>query len=228
MPATISIPKRFHGILATFMMAGIAQAHQPYESSAHARFDGETLELTVVASLEIAGRMVGDPSGSIAALEELRPQLVTEGAGLYEVTADGKRLEAERVFFSIREGEAVFSMIFPVGNAAKLGFRAAYLDKLPIGYGGSIEVIDESGKVLGLNPLLKKGADKDTFGLPLTALISTSVPSATPVTPASPSAVVLPVAVEPQVDVRWSLLVAILAVYFLAVWIARRVQKSRN
>lgn len=38
---------------------GLAIAHQPYESSAVARFDAEALELVVTTSFEIAGHLVG-------------------------------------------------------------------------------------------------------------------------------------------------------------------------
>src|ERR1043166_9008866 len=143
-------------IAALFACAAVASAHQPYDSSAVARLDRERLELTITTSAEIAGMLVGEPMIEGTALENLRPQLLKVGTELYEVTANGQPLQPERVFFTARGGEAIFSAIYPViASATELRFRAVYLDKLPPGYGGSIEIFDDAGNLLGRQPLLK-------------------------------------------------------------------------
>ena len=92
------------------------------------------------------------------------------------------------------------------------------------------EVTDAAGKLLGLNPLLKKGEAKNTFALPVTALVSsTDLPKAVP--PVAAVAVQAPVAAVPtqsQGDIRLPVLAVILVVYLLAVWITRRRRNSRN
>jgi len=139
----------------------VALAHQPYESSARARIDGEEMELVVTTSLEIAGMLAEEPLADAAVLE----RMATERVVLYEASADGRKLEPQRVFAAVRNNEAVFSMVYPAANPSGLSFHAVYLDKLPPGYGGSLEVVDATGNVLGLNPLLKKGDGRDTLDI---------------------------------------------------------------
>lgn len=166
------------GIAALLAGAPLAGAHQPYESNAVVRLDPDGLEITLTASPEIAGQLIGEPMRGTAAFEKFRPQFLKAGGTLYEVTTHGRRLEPQRIFFSEREGEAVFSIIYPLVENAGLLFRATYLDKLPPGYAGAIEVLDETGKILGQEPRLKKGQTKNMFALLPTAPVPDSRPPA--------------------------------------------------
>ena len=144
------------GLLSAVLMAcGVltAAAHQPYESSALARLEGEGIELTVTASLEIAKLLVE----KTAAPGSMNEQLLEVCAGLYEVTGDGGPLPPERVFYNEREGESVFSVIYPAARPGDLQFRAVYLDKLPSGYGGSLKVMEDAGKILAFQQRLRRG-----------------------------------------------------------------------
>ncbi|MEO5916226.1 MAG: hypothetical protein ABIS50_18455 [Luteolibacter sp.] len=148
---------------ALLACVAVASAHRPFESSAIARLDHEGLELVLTMSAELAGKLIDQPMRSSAGFETFRPQFLKAGAELYEVTTHGKPVPPDRVFFKEKEGEAVFSVIYPVVDSAGLRFRAAYLEKLPLGYAGSIELLGEGETLLGRQPMLKKGDTQNTF-----------------------------------------------------------------
>lgn len=217
------------------MCETIATAHQPYESSAVAQLDGERLDMRITTSAEIAYQLVGEQMGEAGALENLRAQLLSKGAELYEVTASGKRLQPERVFLNLRGGEVVISTIYTVARPAELRFQAVYLSKLPMGYGASIEVLDDAGNLLGRELRLKKGETKDTFSVHVPAAISNpvsmAVNSPAPAEEAAQSP--MPIAsvqtsIAPKQNAPFSLLIAIGAVLIFAVLIVRQFQRSRN
>lgn len=161
----------------------LAMAHQPYESSTNVRMDAEGMELVVTTSLEIAGLLAEEPLADAAVLQRMTAERIT----LYEVSADGRKLEPERVFAAIRKNEAVFSIVYPAAKPAALSFRAVYLDKLPPGYGGSLEVVDEAGNMLGMNPLLKKGEARNSLSIAVpAALAERALASAIERTPPTP------------------------------------------
>lgn len=171
------------GLIVGMVGPGTAglHAHQPFESSAQARIGAGELELTVTTSLEIAGRLVGSPLSSDGSIDQIRPQLVKLAAELYEVNSSVGKLDPERTFFTLRNGESVFSAIYQVGSIAEFRLRAAYLTKLPVGYGGLLVVLDGQGKVIGGPALLKPGAEKDTL------LVRVPLPAASNNTGAEPA-----------------------------------------
>ena len=182
-------PLRFGIMVAAVLLslAAVVKGHEPYESNAQARLENGWLELTVTTSLEIAGLLAGERGMDAAALESRRPQMLKTGAELYEVSASGKPLQPERTFFALKNGESVFSIIYPLGQQlAELSFRAVYLSKLPQGYAASIQVFDEAGSLMGGQPLLKKGDAKDTFSVRLPAVASNQKSEPAPANAAEP------------------------------------------
>lgn len=219
--------------LTAVMLAstGLVVAHEPYESSAVARFDDEALELVVTASFEIAGLLVGQPTDDPAALETLRPKLLGAGAELYELSLGDKPIKPERFYLEYKEGEAVFSLIYPQAKPAGMRFRAAYLDKLPIGYSGSLKVVDEAGNSLGHYPRLKKGNDTLSIESPA----ASSVPASTHVVPPAASdsprklpaaPVAEPAAIQPRSITRFPFWLAGICILLLIVWILGKTRKS--
>lgn len=180
---TVPVLAHISAAAALLVCATLACAHQPYESNAVVLVEHDHLELIVTTSAEIAGLLVGD-AGDASKPGGRHAQLLNVAGGLYEVSANNEPLRPENSFFTERGGEAVFSVIYPVAFPAALRFRAAYLDKLPPGYGGSIEVFDESRKLLDRRPLLKKGETKDTFSIQL-PVIASPVSAPPPAVPAS-------------------------------------------
>jgi len=202
----------------------MAVAHQPYESSALARLEGEGIELTVTASLEIAKLLVEKSAESGSPHE----QLMKVGAGLYEVTGNGEPLRPERVFYNQREGEAVFSAIYPQARPGDLQFRAVYLDKLPPGYGGSIRVVEGAERILGFQQRLRRGDAANSITVHIKPVAGQPVV----VTPApSARAPSVPVAdIPPRLDPKpWrpiSLIVTVAAAW-IAAWAAWLVARNK-
>lgn len=211
----------------TLACTGWVFAHAPYESSALARFDGEALELVVTTSFEIAGLLVGQPTDDPAALEKLRPQLQDAGAELYEVSLGDKPIKPERVYLEYKEGEAVFSLIYPQAKPTGMRFRAAYFDKLPIGYSGSLKVVDEAENSLGYQPRLKKG--NDTLSITSTAAAPADTPAASdspgnlPAVPVAESA-----PTQPRSITRFPFWIAGLCILLLIVWILGKPKKAHS
>lgn len=141
--------------------APMARAHQPYQSSAEVRLEGEGIELTVIASREIAVQLADKQDAS----EDPRQRLLKVASGLYEVSNEGVKMTPERVFFEDREGESVFSAIYPPARPGELKLRAVYLDELPIGYGGSLKVMDGEGRILGFQQRLRRGGPFQTVSV---------------------------------------------------------------
>jgi hypothetical protein len=137
-----------HLIFPSFMIwmafATAAEAHQPYESSTRVLFDRDRMEVCVTTSVEMAMKLMGGATLNASTVESLRPQLRSTGAELYEVASNGKPVEAERVFFSLKNEDALFSVIYPLARGVEMTFNAAYLEKLPNGYSGSISVFNEA------------------------------------------------------------------------------------
>ncbi len=212
---------------ALLVCAALTCAHQPYESNAVVLVEHDHLELIVTTSAEIAGLLVGD-TGDAAKPGDRHAQLLNIAGGLYEVSANNEPMLPENSFFTERGGEAVFSIIYPVAIPAALRFRAAYLDKLPPGYGGSIEVFDESRKLLDRQPLLKKGEAKDTFSIQLPVIAPPPVSAPSPAAAASqlPSpAAPKPVSVMHEGVARLPIIVGILVPVLFAGGILLRLRK---
>lgn len=213
---------------ALLVCASLTCAHQPYESNAVVLVEHDHLELIVTTSAEIAGLLVGDAGEEAAKSGDRHAQLLNVAGGLYEVSANNELLLPENSFITERGGEAVFSIIYPLAIPAALRFRAAYLDKLPIGYGGSFEVFDESRKLLDRQPLLKKGETKDTFAIQLPVIAPPPVsvpPPAAPVSQLPPPAAPKPASVMHECLARLPVFVGILVPVLFALGILLRLRK---
>lgn len=132
-----------------------ARAHEPFQSSATIRFEsGGEMEMKVTLSAEIARRLADASPTPGQPLQKI-------GTGLYEVSASGRLLQPRKTFFE-RVGEhAVFTFVYAVPEGAEIRLRAAYLQKLPGGYGATVEVLDGSGGVRQRG-ILRRGGGADS------------------------------------------------------------------
>ncbi|MFD0893868.1 hypothetical protein KBB96_10625 [Luteolibacter ambystomatis] len=222
MAASLTACRRFLAIVLLWGGVSSALAHQPYESSARARLDGDGVELVITTSLEIAGLLAGEPLADAAVLE----RMATERVVLYEASADGRKLDPQRVFAAIRNNEAVFSMVYPVERPSGLSFRAVYLNKLPPGYGGSLEVVDAAGHVLGLNPLLKRGEGRDTLDIRTPVPLAERAAPAAAIVSVPTTAPGIPSSTPAQQGPRW--LPAVIGIIALVILLVLSLQQFRH
>lgn len=77
-------------------------------------------------------------------------------------------------------GEPEFALTYPAPQAWPLRLRGLFLSRLPIGYSGSIQVFDESERLLGFRALTRTGDGAELVIAAPAAPVNPPVPAALP------------------------------------------------
>lgn len=152
----IKLPDQFwlHG----WLLAGVACAHEPFESTATARLQHGRLEVVLTLSTGMAAALVktGDvESEPTAAFDSYRARLEALAPGLLKVAAGGQALVAQRIVVRRNpsaEPEIVY--LYPAPPPGALRFDAAYLRELPPSYFGQLAVLNDDEKQIGTSLLV--------------------------------------------------------------------------
>lgn len=166
--------------VALALVAGRAEAHDPFEITTEARLGAEAMVLHVaMAASTAAAACLPDRPGRPGRVEEasfasLRPALEACGRGLYAVSAGGRALAPAHVAVALGvEGDVTMQVTYPRPPPGPLGFRATFLGHLrDPGYGAVLTVTGQ-GEFLG-QQLLR--AEEPT----LTVIPGAGVPGAPP------------------------------------------------
>ena len=136
-----------------------ARAHDPFEAFHSATLYPDRLELVVTMAQSTVLKLI-DSTANIPALtpENLsthHPRLVRAAVLLFILTSAKKQLSAHAANVELtEENDLIFRVTYPRPAPGKLYFSAAYLRNLGDGYGGIIEIDDDTSKNLGWEHLL--------------------------------------------------------------------------
>ncbi len=149
---------------ALMLAVGAVQAHEPREGTAVARLQHGRVELKVILSPQMGAVLAGETgpeSEPVSArnFSAYEPRLLALAPALFQVQAGEATLAPERTAVTLnRMGEPEFALTYPAPKAWPLRLRGQFLSRLPGGYGGSIQVFDESERLLGFRALTRSGA----------------------------------------------------------------------
>jgi hydrogenase/urease accessory protein HupE len=131
---------------------GTALGHDVQASWTTARLLPDSCELTVRIHAEAVSMLIQEaaPGATFEPenLERVMPALKSFGKTLYEVSADGRTLEATVTDVSVVEDNLVFRLVYPRTAGGTLRFKAAHLSRLSPDFIAHLIVTDEAGKVL--------------------------------------------------------------------------------
>ncbi len=134
-------------------------AHDPYESFTTVVVHPDRMVLTMGMAQSTALRLI-DPQVKIPSLtpENIpthRPRLEREAALLFILTSIRTQLAARKVEVELTdENDIIFTVTYPRPVAGRLLVHAAYLKKLGDGYGGIVNIDDDTNRSLGWDQLL--------------------------------------------------------------------------
>ena len=141
-------------LLAAGLIAAPLRAHDLMESFIEAIVRPDQLELIVTMGPGTALKLI-DPAAKPQSLtpeifERYRARLLQEGPMLFSVTSSKARLISTGVEVKLTEEKDVaFKVIYPRPPSGLLIFKAAFLEKLGVGFGGIIDASDTLGHHLG-------------------------------------------------------------------------------
>jgi hypothetical protein len=139
------------------LLAGIASAHESFESSTTARLEHGRLEVVLTLSSYMAAYLVrtGDVEHEpIPAYGSYHTRLEALAPGFLNVAAGGLALRPQQI--NVRQnqsGEPEIAYFYPPPPSGPLRFDALYLRGLPPRFFGRVEVMDADDRLLG-NSLL--------------------------------------------------------------------------
>ena len=185
------LPTAMVGSLAVaLLLAAAARAHEPREGTAVARLQHGRLELTVILSPQMGAVLAGETgpesepvyAGNFPAFQ---PRLRALAPVLFQVQAGEATLVPERTAVTLNKmGEPEFALTYPPPQAWPLRLRGLFLSRLPGGYGGSIQVFDESEKLLGFRALTPTGAGAElVIAAPSSPVAAAPEPAPSPLPP---------------------------------------------
>ena len=157
-----SRPSVRRSLLAVWLLVAAfvstARAHDPYDSWSSVTVFPDRIELAVTLAQSTALRLV-DPDRNIRGLtlgtfEKHRAVFERHAPGLYVLTAGRKRLVAGKSTAELTdENDVIFKIEYPRPPAGPLHFHAAFLVVLGEGYGGLIDVSENTDKQIGWEQL---------------------------------------------------------------------------
>jgi hypothetical protein len=141
-------------LIACFLAAPLARAHDPYEAWTFVNVSRNALELNITMAQSTALQLV-DPEKTIRGLTvenfpAQRARFEREAATLYIITSIRTPLKPRKIAVELtEENDVAFKIIYPRPAPGRLHFHAAFLKKLGEGFGGIIEATDNEGHHLG-------------------------------------------------------------------------------
>ena len=149
---------------AVALCVASAVAHEPMESTTVARLQHERLEMVVTFSPQMASALIADAGEGerraigAATFSDFRPRLLAKAAELFEVRDGEGVLAPTRTSVALNKmGEPEFVLIFPEPRTWPARMRIRYLNEMPKGYGGTIQVFDENETALASRALARDG-----------------------------------------------------------------------
>lgn len=138
--------------LASFLgVVANAFAHAPFDTSARAIIHENSIEVTVIAGVQISEKIFVDAQITARPLPAGRPLPIpiSTATNFVEVYSDGKCLRPKSAELATDGSEFQFTVFYPLPLSPNLEFRAAYIHALPPPQISPIVVTDENGNISG-------------------------------------------------------------------------------
>jgi hydrogenase/urease accessory protein HupE len=177
-------------VAALLGVASVAQAHDPFSSSATAQVTPENLVLTVAMAQSAARDLLEKPANAADEgitdenFDRYRERFAKRALTLYSITAGGVTLRPIEAKTSLSgENDVEFEVRYPRPTAGPLRFRALYLNQMSDGHVATLYVENAARDDLGWG-YLEAAAPILEVALPTSALALAPAPGGSATAPA--------------------------------------------